>query len=173
MVAVLDEHAAGVEVQTPEITVEAEEVLTRVGDVEQGVELHGRVHGDVQHVQRRLAVIGQGLVEGIVLFPGDGGLGLAPQGGLGVDLLAVHQHGEGHEGRMLADDGFHAELFEELRGVFLEVGHDARAALRGVVTGGGHGVGAQAVAGPGGGASSSPKAGREVTSTFSATMNTE
>ena len=152
LVAVLDEHAAGVEIQAPEITVEAEEVLTRVGDVEQGVELHGRVHGDVQHVQRRLAVIGQGLVEGIVLFLGDGGLGLAPQGGLGVDLLAVHQHGEGHEGRMLADDGFHAELFEELRGVFLEVGHDARAALRGVVTGGSHGVGAQAVAGPGGGA---------------------
>ncbi len=101
---VLDEHAAHVEVRAPLVAVDPEQVVAALGDEEQGLELHRGVHGDVQGPQGALGVQGQKLVELLVLFVLDVELGLAPQGGHGVDPLVVHEDGEGDEVGVALDD---------------------------------------------------------------------
>ena len=144
----LDKHAPGIEIQAPEVAVRAEKVLAGIRDVQQGVELHGRVHGDMLHVQGSLGVIAQGLVEIVVLLLGHGGLGLTPERGLGVDALAVHKHREGHKGRMFADGRLHPEFFQKFHGVVLEMGLDHGAAFGFFGVKGLHTVRTQAVADP-------------------------
>ena len=148
LVAVLYQHTAGVEIKTPVFTVGSKKVLSRIGREQQGIELHGRIHRKVQGVQRFLGVVGQSLIEGIVLLLGDRKLGFAPEGRLGVDPFAVHQHGKRHKGRMLANNGFNAEFFRKFGGIVLEPGLDNRAALRGVARGGLNGKRAKTVAYP-------------------------
>ena len=102
----------------------------------------------MQHVQRIGGIVGQVLVEGVIVFRLDAAFGFAPQGGLGIDALAVHQHGEGHEGRMLADDGLHPVGFQKFRRVLLEVCHDDGPPRRFGVRAFLHGKGAETVAAP-------------------------
>ena len=148
LVAVLDQHAARVKVKAPEFAVGTKKILRRIGREQQGIELHGSIHRKMQGVQRFLGVVGQRLIEGIVLLLGDRELGLTPQGRLGVDPLAVHQHRKWHEGRMLADNGFNAEFFCKFGGIVLEPCLDNRAPLGGVSGGGLNRKRAQAIAYP-------------------------
>ena len=64
------------------------------GDVQQAVELHGGVDGEVDAVERLLRIIGEELVELVVLFLLNRELRFAPQGRSRVHTLTVKADGE-------------------------------------------------------------------------------
>ncbi|KAF5034277.1 hypothetical protein DSECCO2_597900 [anaerobic digester metagenome] len=118
-------------------------------DEEQGGELHGRVHADVDRGQGFLVVVGEELVELTVLFRGDGEFGFAPQGGDGVGLFAVDEDGEGDEVGVLAQDVLDARGVGVVLVLVVELDGDGGAA-RGVRGGFLHGEAACAVGDPAG-----------------------
>ena len=120
-----------------------------LGDEQQGAVFVGALHPVVDPGQGLLEVMGDVLVELLVLLVGDVGLVAHPQGralvdalplgGLGLLLLPLfflavgllqHLHREGDVVGELADDGAQAPGLEELLFVLLEVQGDTGAALR-------------------------------------------
>ena len=151
LVLMLYEHAAHVEVRPPFVPALVENVHGRGRDIEEAVELHGRVHGKVDHVQRFLLVVGQVLVKLVVLLFGHGEPGFAPQGGRGVHPAPVQLDGKGQEVGMLAYDAFQAVLLLVFMGVFPQEDLHAGAALQTLGIGAfqrADGVAARAVGGP-------------------------
>ena len=144
----LDEDAAGEEIEPPVLMILTKIIEPVVRNVEQRIELHGQVHTDVEVVQGVLGIVGKGFIELLVLLRLHLALGLTPQGCLRVHMLAVDIDGEGNKGGMLADDGFHPVLLGELLSIVLEVDHYLRAALRLLIRRFGQGVGAETVALP-------------------------
>ena len=97
MIVLGDEHAPYIQIQPPFVPLLAEQILFAVRNENQRGELHRRVHGKMNDIQRRFGVVGQIAVKVVVLFFFYGEFRLPPQRRSGVETFTVNQNGEGQE----------------------------------------------------------------------------
>ena len=124
----VDEHFAAIEAYTRFHTTKPKAFHILSWCVEEGVDFEGCIGVEVKPKARLVESLGLKFVEIFVFFLGDVALTLEPDRADGVELLAIHQYGELHEGGILFNDLFDTILLREVFILILERDYNASAA---------------------------------------------